>query len=61
MIARIAIQAIISDLFIDNKIVIIYGPRQVGKTTMITNLIAETQLKVRLINGDELKFHSVFS
>ena len=43
------------------KIVILYGPRQVGKTTLIKNLLGEIRLKALIVNGDELRFRDVLS
>ena len=37
-----------------NKVLVIYGPRQVGKTTLITDFLAQTALKYKLDSGDNL-------
>lgn len=39
-----------------NKIVIVYGPRQVGKTTLINKLLEDLPLKTLYINADEKKY-----
>ena len=36
-----------------NKGLVIYGPRQVGKTTLINDLLSEFQLKTLVLNGDQ--------
>ena len=36
------------------KVAVLYGPRQVGKTTLVMELLAKTTLKAQLINADEL-------
>src|SRR3989338_5858365 len=36
-----------------NKGLVIYGPRQVGKTTLINDLLSEFQLKTLILNGDQ--------
>jgi predicted AAA+ superfamily ATPase len=43
------------------KVLILYGPRQVGKTTMVTELIARTHLKSKFINADELVYRQALS
>lgn len=42
-----------------NHALIIFGPRQVGKTTLLKNFLARTSLKYRLDSGDNLRLHSV--
>lgn len=39
-----------------NKAVIIYGPRQVGKTTLVNNFLSHTHLKYHSFTGDQLDF-----
>lgn len=43
------------------KIVIIYGPRQVGKTTFIKSLLAQRDEKSISINGDHRNHHDILS
>lgn len=38
-----------------NKALIIYGPRQVGKTTLLQNFLAATKLKYKLDSGDNIQ------
>ena len=38
------------------KVVVLYGPRQVGKTTLVQDLLAETSLAHTYINADELVY-----
>ncbi|MEW6066942.1 MAG: ATP-binding protein [Nitrospirota bacterium] len=38
-----------------NKVLIIYGPRQVGKTTLLENFLAKTNLKYKLDSGDNIQ------
>jgi len=40
-----------------NKVLVIFGPRQVGKTTLLTNYLKQTKLHYRLDNGDNLSIH----
>ncbi len=43
------------------KAIILYGPRQVGKTTLVTQLVATTTLRYRLINADELVYREALA
>lgn len=36
-----------------NKGLVIYGPRQVGKTTLVNDLLSELNLKTLILNGDQ--------
>ena len=44
-----------------NKVVIIYGPRQVGKTTLLQNYLSQTKLKYKLDSGDNLQTQQILS
>ncbi|MBI5122616.1 ATP-binding protein [Candidatus Roizmanbacteria bacterium] len=44
-----------------NKTLIFYGPRQVGKTTLIKNYLKNTKLKYRLDNGENISIQEVLS
>ncbi|MCP5465048.1 MAG: ATP-binding protein [Deltaproteobacteria bacterium] len=39
-----------------NKVLIIYGPRQVGKTTLVNNYLSQAQCKWQFFTGDDLEF-----
>ncbi len=52
---------ILSDLKERNKVVLIYGPRQAGKTTLSKHIIQEIGLKTLIINADQSKFIDVLS
>lgn len=43
------------------KVVVIYGPRRVGKTTLLTNFIDKTKLKCKFVSGDNIETRNVFS
>lgn len=43
------------------KVVIIYGPRQVGKTTLVKKLLAKTKLKNKYVTGDDLQLSTQLS
>jgi predicted AAA+ superfamily ATPase len=35
------------------KVIVVYGPRRVGKTTIVNNLLAKTKLKYKFDSGDD--------
>jgi len=43
------------------KVLIIYGSRQVGKTTLIQDFLSKTKLKYKLVSGDDLQISSELS
>lgn len=43
------------------KVLVLYGPRQVGKTTLVKELLAATALKNSFINADELVYREALS
>jgi hypothetical protein len=43
------------------KVLIIYGPRQVGKTTLINQFLSKTKLKYRIDTGDNLELATELS
>ena len=44
-----------------NKVLVIYGPRRVGKTTILQNYLAQTSLRYRLAIGDDLPTQQLLS
>jgi predicted AAA+ superfamily ATPase len=42
-----------------NQALIIYGPRRVGKTTLLNNFIKQTTLKYRLDSGDNIRIQDL--
>jgi predicted AAA+ superfamily ATPase len=42
-----------------NKVLILYGARQVGKTTLLQSFLAETDLKYRLDSGEDIRIQLV--
>jgi len=60
MIKRILYDRI--DKFINNyNVVIICGPRQVGKTTLVKEYIAESPARSKFVTGDDIRIEEVFS
>lgn len=41
-------------LLLPNKVVVIYGPRRCGKTTLLNKFLEETKDKYILINGEDI-------
>jgi len=42
-----------------NKVLIIYGPRQVGKTTLLLDFLSTSKLKYKLDSGDNIKTQEI--
>jgi len=51
----------IKDLLLPGKVLVLYGPRQVGKTTLANDLLASIQLRSRFVNADELIYRDPLS
>lgn len=49
----------LGDYLESNKVLVIYGPRQVGKTTLLQCYLSQTGLKYKLDSGDNLKTQSI--
>jgi uncharacterized protein len=43
-----------------NKALVIYGPRQIGKTTLLQNFLHTTKLKNKIDTGDNIKIQHLF-
>ncbi len=44
-----------------NKVLVIYGPRRVGKTTLLQNYLKQTHLKYKLDSGDNIRTQQTLS
>jgi len=51
----------LDDFIRPGKVLVIYGPRQVGKTTLIRSYVSRTPLKYRLDSGENLAVQEVLS
>lgn len=49
----------LGDYLKSNKVLVLYGPRQVGKTTLLREFLATTPLKYKLDSGDDIKIKEV--
>lgn len=43
------------------KVLVVFGPRQVGKTTLVQDFLGETSLKFKLETGDNIKIQALFA
>ena len=55
------LQTQIEELLLPGKVLVLYGPRQVGKTTLAHQLIANTTRRTRFINADELLYREALA
>lgn len=53
--------ALLSELSSGTSIVLLYGARQTGKTTLSDDVLSQLRRKFLYINADELKYHEVLS
>ncbi len=60
-IERVIEQKIIDYLKTSNDVIVVYGARQVGKSTMISHIISKIDLQTLKINAEELKYNTIFS
>lgn len=60
-IPRTIFQPIKSKILTSDKIVVIYGPRQVGKTTLARRILQDIPLKKLAINADQQQYVDVLS
>jgi predicted AAA+ superfamily ATPase len=44
-----------------NKVLVLYGPRRVGKTTLLQSFLAQTTLRYKLDSGDNIRTQQVLS
>jgi predicted AAA+ superfamily ATPase len=61
MIPRMIEQDVTERLVHGGKVIVIYGPRQVGKTTLATQILGGLPYRTRTVNADEIFFRSVLS
>jgi len=51
----------LSEYYKNGKVLIIYGPRRVGKTTLLKTFLKNTELKYKLDSGDNIKIRLILS
>lgn len=49
----------ISDLIRPNKVLVIYGPRRVGKTTLLEEFLQKTTLRYKYDSGDNIRTQNI--
>jgi len=49
----------ISDFLAENKVTVIYGPRQVGKTTLVRDFLEKYSEKYRFDTGDDIRVREI--
>ncbi len=49
----------LNELIKPNKVLIIYGPRRVGKTTLLDNFLKDTALKYKLDSGENIRVRQI--
>jgi len=54
-------EQVTKDLINGQKVVVIYGPRQVGKTTLANTILDELKYKSLRINAEQIKYQAVLS
>lgn len=60
-IPRISSPLVLKALMETNKVIILTGPRQVGKTSLILKILSEINLKVKILSGEENHIKESFS
>lgn len=43
------------------KVLVIYGPRRIGKTTLLNDFLSKTELKYKLDSGDNIRVQQILS
>ena len=61
MLTRALLPILTDRLLNSSKILLLYGPRQAGKTTLIKQVLAGSVLRKLEINADEQRYHDVLS
>ena len=51
----------LDDYMKPGKVLVIYGPRQVGKTTLVEDYLAKTKYRYRLDSGDNISIREILS
>lgn len=55
------LHAQILDSLLPGKVIVLYGPRQVGKTTLVQSLMEAVDRRTRFINADELFYREAMA
>ena len=52
---------ILDKLIKKGKVLVIYGPRRVGKTTLLNDFLSHTKLKFKLDSGDNIHTQQILN
>jgi len=55
------VEDVIKNYLFKNKTIVIYGARQVGKTTLVTSLVRNLNVKSLFLNGDDADIRELFT
>lgn len=58
---RLLTKTIVEKLKTSSKGIVLYGPRQAGKTTLVSDIIRKLGLKTLMVNGDSGKYVDILS
>lgn len=61
MIKRILSETILARIQKPGKVIILYGARQVGKTTLIRELLKQQSTRVLEVSADQVQYHEILS
>ncbi len=61
LIPRLITKQVLQDLTQSDKIVLLYGPRQAGKTTLSKLILEKTGMKTLIVNADQSKYIDILS
>jgi len=61
LIPRLIADSVLNDIIRSGKVILIYGPRQAGKTTLAGLILEKTGLKTLVVNADQLKYVDILS
>lgn len=61
LIPRSLTNIVLAKLRTSDKGIVIYGARQVGKTTMVNDIVQQSGLKTLTVNADQSKYLDIFS
>jgi predicted AAA+ superfamily ATPase len=59
-IQRLLLEEVKKNLIL-GKVLVLYGPRQAGKTTLARDLLASTSLRTKFVNADELLYREALA